>query len=36
VNAIALDITDGCLLGSPEGFLGRGRISPKLAVFTPH
>jgi hypothetical protein len=24
VNAIALDITDGCLLGSSEGFLGRG------------
>jgi hypothetical protein len=35
-NAIALGITVHHLLGRPEGFLGRGRISPKLAAFTPH
>jgi hypothetical protein len=36
VNAIALGIMVRRLLGSSEGFLCQGRISSKLAVFTPH
>src|SRR5262249_50806302 len=36
VNASALGITVRRLLGSSESFLGRGQISPKLVVFTPH